>query len=272
MSKQEVKLLAADLRVGEDSGFIPCPFCRAEHEEKFSITRSETGLLYNCFRASCGASGFIGTGYWEAEYGEKPARPKRRPYLGKVLPLEGQDIKFFRDTWGLRNTEGFGVTDRDEYILPLLAPDGYRKGYVVRQPQWKGRSTCPRKGVEGKPRALTYKDEPHFSKLSWSHQRSSKHVVIVEDIISAWKISQVGAARGVALNGAQMGYEDVKEVGAQRPGVVTVWLDPDATNAAYKIQSKWGLSFNFCHVVTSHSDPKDMTEEEIKEKLDVAFW
>jgi hypothetical protein len=52
---------------------------------------------------------------------------------------------------------------------------------------------------------------------------------------------------------------------------VSIWLDPDATNQAYKIQSKWGLSFNMCSIITSDADPKDISPEEIKEKVYVGF-
>jgi len=271
MSKQAVKLLAEGLSVGEDTGFVECPFCQAPHEQKFSVTRIDTGLLYNCFRASCGASGFVGTGYWEADKGQKPVKPKRRPYTHPLTPLTAEDFEFFYFTWGIK-PNGFMVTDQDEYALPMLSPVSYRKGWVIRQPMWKGR-TCHRHGVPGKPKALSYKDEPHYSRLSWSDEPTdADHIVVVEDILSAWKIGQSSNAIGVALNGADMGYEEVKEIGAVRPVSVSVWLDPDATNQAYKIVHKWGLSFNYCSVITSDKDPKDISPEEIKEKLSNVGW
>ena len=271
MSKQAVRLLAANLGIGEDTGFVECPFCQAPHEEKFSVTRTETGLLYNCFRASCSAGGFIGTGYWQPDVGAKPVRPKRRPYLKPLHRLTEADKLFFVDVWSIRPTE-FMHTQEDEYAFPILNPDGYRKGWVIRQPVWKGRYTCHRDGVAGKPKALTYKDELEASRLSWSPQLTdSKHVVIVEDIISAWKVGQFTAARGVALNGADLGYEEVREIGRFRPDAVTIWLDPDATNQAYKIQSKWGLSFNYCHVVTTDADPKDHDPDKMQEVINVEW-
>jgi hypothetical protein len=271
MSKQAVKLLAENLSVGEDTGFIDCPFCQAPHEQKFSITRIDNGLLYNCFRASCGAAGFVGTGYWEAEKGERPVKPKRRPYTHPLFELLQEDENFFADTWSIM-PRGYMVTDQDEFALPILGPTGYRKGWVIRQPLWKGRN-CHRHGVPGKPKALTYKDEPEHSRLSWGQKSLDEqaHIVIVEDILSAWKVSQYSTAIGVALNGADMGYEEVKEIGSTRPLAVSIWLDPDATNQAYKIQSKWGLSFNLCSIITSEKDPKDISPEEIKERVYVEF-
>lgn len=274
MSKQAVKLLAQGLSVGEDSGFVPCPFCHAEHEQKFSVSRLDTGLIYNCFRASCGASGFISTGYWEADYGEKPVRPKRRPYTGELHEYTAEDTAFFREAWDIEPT-GFMVTDRDEYALPILGPTGFRKGWVIRQPRWKSAPECARTGNPNPdyPKALTYKDEPDHSKLSWGRKTRGdmEHIVLVEDILSAWKITQHTNHIGVALQGTTLGYEEVKEIGRERPLSVTIWLDPDATNAAYKIQHKWGLSFNQCSVITSDADPKDIAPEVLREKLD-ARW
>jgi hypothetical protein len=268
VSKQAVKLLADGLGVGEDTGFVTCPFCQAEHEEKFSVTRIDTGLLYNCFRASCGAAGFVGTGYWESEPGVVPTRPQRKPYTQSLHVLESADVDFFVDTWNLA-PRGYRITDSDEYALPILGTTGFRKGWVIRQPRWKG-VQCHRYGEPGKPKALTYKDEPDYSRLSWGKKCLDRwaHVVLVEDILSAWKVSQCTYAYGVSLNGADLGYEEVKEVCSVSPLKVSIWLDPDATNQAYKIQSKWGMSFNDCAVLTGDDDPKALSQEILQEKLD----
>lgn len=274
MSKNDVKLLGADLAVGESTEFVRCPFCMAEHEQKFSVTRTETGLLYNCFRASCPAGGFVGTGYWEAAPPAGIIKPKRRPYLRPLYPITAKDEVFFRKTWDL-NPRGFMHTDRDEYALPILAPHGFRKGWVIRQPVWKGRK-CWRSGVPGKPKALTYKDDPEQSKLSWSRrlttENSPDHIVVVEDILSAWKVSQSCSARAVALNGADMGYTEVAEIAQTSPAAVTIWLDPDATSQAYRLLGKWGLSFNYCSVLISEADPKDIPKDEIRRRIADAGW
>jgi hypothetical protein len=274
VSKQAVKLIGEGLGIGESTEMMECPFCLAGHEKKFSVSRNEQGLLYGCFRASCSAAGFVPTGFWEGVPSDLKPVKKRKPYIWPLSKTTGMDHKFFTETWGLYPTQ-FKVTERDEYAFPILNPDGFRKGYVIRQPVWKGRE-CHRKGVPGKPKALTYKDEPHYSRLSWAparyvvpnrRVRNTQHVVIVEDILSAWKIAQSTHVSAVALNGANLGYEEVKEIAGLRPALVTVWLDPDATTQAYRIQSKWGLSFNHCSVITSDADPKDISEEVIKEKL-----
>jgi len=275
MSKHAVKLLAQGLSIGEDTGFVECPFCMAAHEEKFSVTRTVTGLLYNCFRASCGASGFIPTGYWDdGPAARTTPKPKNRPYINALYLLTDMDTTFFKEEWGVDPID-FKVTSKDEYALPILHPVGFPRGWVIRQPVWKGVTSCPRKGVPNKPKALNYKDRHDHSRLSWSPWSrvvNPHQVVVVEDIISAWKIGQCYRdARGVALNGAKMGYPEAAEIAKENPTCVTIWLDPDVTNQAYKILHRWGLSFNYCRVVTSDADPKDMTPKQIEEILHVEW-
>ncbi len=280
MSKAEVKLIGESLQVGEDSGFVSCPFCRAPHEQKFSVKRLEHGLLYNCFRASCGEGSFIPTGYWSLP-DEKihKKEPKRKPYLGRLHDLEECDSQFFQNAWDIVPRD-FKVTDRDEYALPILSPTlrEYQrlKGWVIRQPKWKGVVGCPRQGIgkEGYPKALTYKDDPLESKLSWGWTRDYRqHVVLVEDILSAWKVTQAGVGVGVSMNGTTIGKAEVEEICQERPLIVSIWLDPDATDAAYKLQSKYGLAFNFCNIITTNVDPKDVAKEEINLRLrEVHEW
>jgi len=265
LSRQQVRLLAAGLAVGEQTGFLECPFCLASHENKFSIIRRAEGLVYNCFRASCPARGFVSTSAYDL--GSSPVvTPVKapRPYKKPLEPIDSEDRRFFRRTWGLQ-ADSFMVTLDDEYALPILNPIGYRKGWVIRQPRWKGRH-CHRKGNPDRPKALTYKDEVKHSRLSWSYGKQDT-LVIVEDILSAWKVGQSGGGRGVALNGADMGYAEVEEIETYNPARVVIWLDPDATSAAYRLQAKWGLCFRDCTVITSNADPKDISKDEIHERI-----
>ena len=268
MSKQEVKLIGADLQIGESVDGLECPFCRATHEHKFGVTRTENGLLYGCWRASCSGSGFIPTG--AAEFKKvQPAKKAPRPYRFPLRDLTEDDLQFFWNTWGLEmGVEK--VTERDEYAFPILDPIGYRKGWVIRQPRWKG-VTCHRNGQEGYPKALTFKDDPDHSRLSWPilQRYARSPVVVVEDYLSAMKIVQAteGTVRACALNGADMGYQEAKEISQVDPQEVIIWLDPDATDAAYRLQAKYGLAFPLCRVTTSELDPKDMSPDVIRHRF-----
>lgn len=270
MSKQEVKLIGADLQIGESVDGLECPFCRATHEHKFGVTRTENGLLYGCWRASCSGSGFIPTGAADFEK-VRPSKKPPKPYRFPLHDLTEEDLQFFQDTWGLEMGDE-KVTERDEYAFPILDPRGYRKGWVIRQPRWKG-VTCGRTGQEGYPKALTFKDDPDHSRLSWPISPSEYHpgstVVVVEDYLSALKIVQAteGRIRACALNGADMGNHEAKEIAQVSPHEVVIWLDPDATGAAYRLQAKYGLAFPLCRVTTSELDPKDMSPDVIRHRF-----
>jgi hypothetical protein len=54
-----VRMVGRGLAIGENAEPSNCPFCRADHEAKFSVKRVEDGYLYNCFRGKCGAAGFV---------------------------------------------------------------------------------------------------------------------------------------------------------------------------------------------------------------------
>lgn len=272
-AKKEIQLSAIYLDFGETEGGNFCPFCQATHERKLSITRTETGVLYNCYRASCGKAGFIPTGHWEYEPPREGTGKKKenKPYKKDLFPLNIDHKNFFYGQWDIAPI-GFMINEYDEYALPILNPIGLRKGWIMRKPSWKGVTPPEGKPIRPGAKALTYKDSAGFSKLSWSPLISNepRNVVIVEDILSAWKVGQAHEdLRGVAINGANVGYAEVKEIMETRPYSVTIWLDPDATKQAFSILNKWGLSMPRCSVVTSIQDPKDELPEVIRRKLNV---
>lgn len=267
MSKDSVRLIGAGLRIGDTADNEECPFCQVRHERKFSVTRVDGGLLYNCYRAKCGESGFVPeVGSWERR--TKPDVPVHRPYLGKLYPASEEDEQWFLSTWGVLPSH-LRVADSGHFAFPLLSPLGEVRGWVLRNPVWSGRDGCPRCVVDG-PKSLTYKNRAEDPALSWTG-KYRKLLVLCEDYVSASKISLTGWT-GVALNGVHLTYEGVKEIAAQAPLAVVIWLDPGAEQAAYCILNKWGMTFNFCCVIVGDKDPKDYTVEEIREKLGAVRW
>ena len=266
----EIRLHAADLRIGDTLDGIECPFCRVGHERKLSITRVDGGLLYNCYRAKCAESGFIpDAGSWERK--TAPDKPVHRPYLGKLYPLSDADEEAFLFNWGIVPT-GAGVSESGHYAFPMFSPRGERRGVVLRNPVWSGR-WMPRPAVLGSAKSLNYKDRGDDPNISWSARIGGgpRHVVLVEDYISACKVSEAGYI-GVALNGVHLTYEAVREIRTIDPVSVGIWLDPGAETKAYNIPNKWGLTFNFTYVIIKDIDPKDFTVPEIKEILDAVRW
>ena len=265
MSKQAVLLSATDLDIGEESEPLPCPFCQAPHEQKFSIKRTETGILYNCFRAKCGARGFIPNQLYGGYREIKPAKVKKsNMYKGELYSI-GLVSEWFHKTWGLDPVGIFATAD-DEFLFPIEDYRGYNKGWVVRQPRFKGQD-CPMVSSKSPdyPKALTRMDDDKYSRLSWTRGNEwSPHVVLVEDYLSALKITQNSTARGVALNGVYLGQKEIEELNTAGVRFVDIWLDPGATDAAYKLQFRLMFSFEELNVLTANKDPKDIDPEVIE--------
>ena len=278
---REIELMAEGLYIGNSREGEFCPFCRATHEKKFSVKRTEEGILYNCFRASCtGSSGFIpNQSYYERRGEARREKPKNKPFLGRLHDLEAIDVQFFKDTWDI-DPKGFKLTDHEEYAFPILDPKRWEKGWIIRQPKWKGK-VCPRAGRGGNvAKARTYKNKADSSPISWNipvhrvgdytmptYHEQARHVILVEDVLSAWKITQTGWAVGAALNGVHLGPKGRAEIKEVSPVIVSIWLDPDATMTAYNLLAKHGLEFNSCNVITAGADPKDLSKAELVARI-----
>jgi len=276
MSKEAIRLAGSDLSMGETEDNLFCPFCGVTHEQKLSITRVQGGVLYNCYRAKCGAKGFVPDyGAWE-QRPSTPTVPVNRPYRGKLYPMGEKDEEFFMLQWGIEAREfGIRVTEDNRYALPLKSPKAEYRGWVLRMPSWSNVSyDVPLKfsGEGSPPKASTRKDKADDPNISWATcALPTAPVVLVEDYISACKVSLAGAT-GVSLSGTNLNYAGVREIKLVDPERLYIWLDPGAERAAYNIQSQWGLTFNWSSVIVGDKDPKDHTVDEIREKLSVAGW
>jgi len=269
----EIRMMAEELPLDAQSEPSFCPFCKARHEHKFSMRRIKEGVLYNCFRGKCGARGFLpmGGGYSFGTHKERPEAKAHKSYDATGLrTLYMEDEEFFERTWGIREHRLLNrvfVTPDDEYAFRITDEMGHTLGWHIRQPRWKG-VTCHRYGVPGAPKGMTYKNNPDGSKLSWfvgHHVRKS--LVLVEDYISALKLSQFGYAV-VCLFGTKIGDKDAQRI-RRSPldfDEVLVWLDADAVNESYEMVKRYGVSLNM-RVIQTPSDPKDLSREVIQELI-----
>lgn len=284
MEKDLIRVTAAKLSIGETLDNEWCPFCQASHEKKLSITRVEGGLLYNCYRAKCGQSGYIPEkGVWEQR--KDPQKPVNRPYTGGLRCLNFEEIRFFHEAFGVTGDEYVtsGMDLREEhhirvatkygyFAFPLTGPSGKNRGWLLRQPSWKGIENVPLVPTVDKGRVLTYKNKGSDPNISWVRiDPAPNRFVLVEDWLSARKVSQTRMYTGIALNGVSANYQAISEIAKEDPLTVSIWLDPGAERAAWKLYEKWGLTFNFCNVIVGDKDPKYYTESEIRSMLDVGW-
>src|SRR3990167_976114 len=99
--KDDIRLDCLDLPLGESKRLL-CPFCKggSTGELSLSVKRVESGILYNCKRASCGKHGIVGSRY-SREHTREYKDHKTTHYQGitKELPVEVYN-KFFK-TYGM---------------------------------------------------------------------------------------------------------------------------------------------------------------------------
>lgn len=256
--RQLVLIMAESMDIG-DSTYEQCPECGVP--DKMSITRNDEGTLYHCFRDQCSTAGFI------ANDRAAPGQHKRakvkppKPYERALRPLTGLERVRFAVTNGLDRTDierGRWKYAEDDlaYCFPVLDPHGYERGVTLRW--YDGRAV----------KAMGFKDNPELPWQCWYvHGADFSRVVLVEDQVSALKLSRYCTA--VALLGTHMNEAQATEIASVRPGAVTIALDEDATNTAYKLKRWYGLMYPHCDVVQLHKDIKDMSDETIIEALGI---
>jgi hypothetical protein len=282
-----VRMVGRGLAIGENAEPSNCPFCRADHEAKFSVKRVEDGYLYNCFRGKCGAAGFVSAS-GSASFVSRHSQEKRAGHKAydnsRLKGLDAEDYRFFETQWNLRKNAlvtvhhhrtlvvrvlagNVFVSPDDEYVFRIRDSRDVTRGWHVRQPAWKG-VVCHRNGLVamGKPKGMTYKNDPESPKAAWFNRESNGPLVIVEDYLSAMKVFQAGF-RALCLFGTSITDADRQEIRSQGIiGGTVLWLDADAQDQAYRNVQRHGVNLNM-RVVCTTKDPKALSELAIQEVI-----
>lgn len=181
-----------------------CPRCDGgrSREQSLSIRQADDDvvLTLHCYRASCGFYGvtvtdpnanLIQTKIKEPTVYREPILKIRRTNIGAMLEAD----------YGLRHSHfqrhGWGVAgDMSTLILPIRSPFRLERGHITRT-------------FDKPKRCYTYKatTQPW---LDW-WRGEGRDIVIVEDCLSACRLSQLGY-RAVALLGTAMSTEQAKEI------------------------------------------------------------
>jgi hypothetical protein len=273
-----VRMEAEGLGVGATLSAVLCPACGGGERKsrKFSITRNPDGLLYHCFRASCGASGFIPTAGILLQGGPMPTdtdtRAKRRVYTGELHPLEPADKEYFMARFGIEcdalPAGLLNVNERGEYVTEIRDSLGRGRGYVVRRGGWSGEPAAPRQRKTDGPKSLVFMNDPRTPAQAWMLPAGywGKRILLVEDCMSAIVATFYGW-KACALLGTHLNAERVREIALELPTEVVIALDRDATNAAFGMARKWGLAFPKVRVMPLLKDIKDTSSDELNRLL-----
>ena len=261
------KIMEEGLHLDQGMGVrCTCPICRASHERSLSIRRTEKGLVYKCFRNSCGARGFINSkGKIIRQQGNFQEKKLSNRYEGKTYLLSDRAKEFLKRKFYLTDSvlSSFRETEEGDVMLPMRNELGIRYGWVNRR--WKGLY-----GKDRTPKSINYYDDRSGTTL---HFACSTHPIvdtisIVEDIVSAERIGKYTPC--AALIGTTLRKDDavlLRKLGVRE---LVIILDADANATSMKIQRQYELLFDRAISVqrpVKEPDPKDMTPRELWELL-----
>jgi hypothetical protein len=262
------RLEAINLPVGSTLPNTICPVCGGglSRRPTFAITRLSDKIAYCCYRASCEVRGYVDDGGRIIPTGAaNPAKPLK-PYTGKLVRLSGTDINYFWKRFEIPadvSDSKIRVGIHNCYVLPIFNNVYRIVGHVLRQPAWKGNPGPVRHNPEWTgAKSMTYMKEA-AEPISFYRGGDNDDWVIVEDQISAIKLSAYGC-NSVALLGTHLNMPKAREI--QRVAKrITIALDADATNKAFKMAKDYGLAFEKVKVVLMEQDVKDTPANEFYE-------
>lgn len=265
----QLRHLAAELEIGVTARDQLCPFCNGgqSNERAFALTRTtEFEAKYCCHRASCGKVGRIAVWGFRLDGSiPGPSTQKRKPFTPRLHTAETRElgegwIAELLDQYEITESEATWAGWREELgsnylVCPVRSPLGVVRGHEIR------RSKVQIPYVAG-PKTKSYRilDVPW---LGWYRRVDSRPVVLVEDHISALKVSRHFPA--ICLHGCHVTLEMLMEVleVVGISGDIALALDKDATAKALKFVTEWRfLAPNF-RCVPLEKDLKYVSDKEI---------
>lgn len=250
-----------------------CPVCNGgrSNESSFVVRGSDDGTLsYKCFRDSCKVHGHVkADGVITSLDTETRKKPNLRPYTRELYPLQSQDIFFFAERFYLTKDileKYVRLTYHKDYAFYLYTIDDSRWGVTVRYKDWKTlkdrRSTVrsPRGDFRANKKSTLYWHHPYVPKIAICRgTMPSDTVVLVEDIVSAMRISQDTCVDGCALLGTHINLHAVQYLKTQYTKCI-ILLDDDATETAIDIYKRVQTLFDKTTLIVDlGADPKDVS-------------
>lgn len=230
---------------------ILCPFCGGGRHKEISmtVTRMLSTLAYMCHRASCGTYGYLTS----LEYGEH-VEVQREPPNTHVNPISPQDtdalslLEKYEITIQRAVFFGVGVT-KNEICFPMWEDSYFFRhvGFQFRCLDFKSFRMEMGKEASG---------GGFYSRRIAG--RKSNRIVIVEDPLSAMKVSAVEDA--FCLFGTTLNEKKVVQLVNENYTDALCHLDWDARDLSLRYQREFGCYFKSFHPCFSTHDPKALDE------------
>lgn len=259
-----------------------CPFCGGK-ERTLSITRNFDSGVFNCYRASCGAKGFIplnplalpklaaakkskikGKLVADLDFGEliRPSLHGTYGLSGEILAANpcvlARNIEFVNGEFRTLIGDGMWLYLRDFNYTTWGVYTKKLAGYNWRSPNKTWISI------------IQEVDFPYYvPTIDMTKPRVDNVVYFVEDPISALKVAQLGY-QSVALLGTHFKRDHVLELVKQKfKGIVWMldpdtWQNPAAKSKAESLASQVGPILQH-KIVYMDQDPKDTDIQELED-------
>lgn len=252
--KEQLSIVRDIVLVEGERKTLNCPFCGGSR--KFSITKTDGKVLWNCFRASCAASGsYQGTRSIDACKAKlSPVKAAPEP-VRTATPLPSI-------TTAVRNHPPALQYVTDNNCLPALeagritiryAPALHRVLFYTHD----GKGAVGRSLVGSKYKWWSYGDVSGGIKVG-----TGDTIIAVEDVASACAISNINGLVGMAMLGTTLTNEVCKQLREFRSAFIV--LDNDASSKAMSIAKKVGGATT---VRLTKKDLKWLRPEEIEAVL-----
>lgn len=249
-SSREQAQLVRQIRLSEgEKKTLDCPFCGGSR--KFSITKLDGRVLWNCFRASCGAKGSLqGPRSVDAIKSRLEGRTEPVMAAPRTTPLP-------RITSSILNHP-----EALDYVIDNNCMDAYNSGYInIRYaPAEKrvlfytndGKGAVGRSLVGHKAKWWTYGDVTSGYRIGQGNT-----AVYVEDVPSACSVSRLENVVGIPLLGTSIGRLCQNNFNNRN----IIILDNDASSKAVSIAKAIGGDAT---IRLTKADPKhlDLTQLE----------
>jgi len=245
----EVRLRGIGMFSGESLANSVCPICHGGMtiEKSFSISRIDSGFVYNCFRVTCTAQGFtsekatkqlVQTNSDDEEHKTKPSNSgkgrrssrTRSNFPHSTINLSSEQHTFLMDKFLLTFKElgNAGIRwcpETFSYVIPIWDKNGFKAGVIDRS--WSGRN----------PKAINHWSS-NASNLYYPNPSRSMGqtgpIAIVEDVFSCIKVNRYIPC--VALLGTNLGDKEAAELRTLSHRLVFALL-PDATDKSLKLSN-----------------------------------
>lgn len=275
----ELRLLTAALGSGETRSGEVCPFCRGGRtgEKSLGLWQMQSGSVgYRCHRAQCGRSGRIDGGASYGLHHQESNRPKDfEPRLFRGIIEEVPDVifEYYTGKYGFSETalRATGFRWAPEYnrtVWEVRSPTGTIRGYELRSHR-----------DEDRPKTIHYRHKADAwagyvglrggREQVWDdvggggHSGRNQTLILVEDLISAHKVSQVYPA--CSIMGSHLNIELIVDITRVNDERLILCLDKDATQKAIGFQRRYAFLCPNLRVVPLERDLKYECPEKIRE-------